>query len=130
MKSQWKSTSYDPFINFETNLEALGKFNLITAYEVFEHVPDIDNLMAQLSLLLDKQGMILFSTLLSDGNIKANQRLNWWYAAPRNGHISLFSQASLSLLAKKYQFTLASYSTGFHVMFKQIPTWAAHLFKQ
>jgi hypothetical protein len=34
----------------------------------------------------------MFSTLLSDGNIKLGQKLTWWYASPRNGHISLFSR--------------------------------------
>ena len=38
---------------------------------------------------------MLFSTALSDGGLARNQRLRWWYASPRNGHISLFSHRSV-----------------------------------
>ncbi len=129
-KLKWKSSSYDPFVNHDISVEELGDFNLITAYEVFEHVPDINSLMSQLDLLLKDDGIILFSTLLSDGNIKPNHRLDWWYASPRNGHISLFSKNCLGILAKKYKFNTGSFSSGFHVFFRQqIPDWTAHLFK-
>jgi len=102
---------------------------LITAFEVFEHVPDVNALVSQLNLLLDDEGIVLFSTLLSDGNIEKNRRLDWWYASPRNGHISLFSKRSLGLLAEKYEFNAGSFSAGYHVFFrKQVPVWAEHLF--
>ncbi len=129
-QSGWKSSSYDPFVNQDINIATLGKFNLITAFEVFEHVPDVNKLMLQVDMLLDFEGVILFSTLLSDGNIKKNSRLNWWYASPRNGHISLFSKQSLGMLAEKYKFSMGSFSSGFHIFYRnQIPDWAEHLFK-
>jgi hypothetical protein len=40
-----------------------GGFDLISAFEVFEHV-----------------------------NIRSGRRLDWWYASLRNGHISLYSR--------------------------------------
>jgi hypothetical protein len=92
-------------------------------------VPDVNQLMNQLGTLLADDGIIVFSTLLSDGQIKPNQRLSWWYAAPRNGHISLFSRKGLDTLAHKYGFRAGSFSSGFHVFFKQVPAWASHLFK-
>ena len=115
-EQDWQSITYDPFYNKETNLKNLGKFDLITAYEVFEHVPNVDKLMSDLSFLLNDNGIILFSTLLSDGQIEKNKRIQWWYASPRNGHISLFSKKSLSILANNSGFTLGSFSTGFHAM--------------
>jgi SAM-dependent methyltransferase len=126
-EKQWQSVSYDPFYNKDQQIEDLGKFDLITAYEVFEHVPSVEKLMLELSSLLVDNGLILFSTLLSDGQIKKNQRIQWWYAAPRNGHISLFSQASLSILANRAGFSLGSFSTGFHAMWRTVPTWANHI---
>ena len=42
--SAWDSLSYDPFIEPDVDLNELGHFNFITAYEVFEHVPDVNNL--------------------------------------------------------------------------------------
>jgi SAM-dependent methyltransferase len=124
----WQSTSFDPFVDRVTSLESLGRFDLVTAFEVFEHVPDPHHLMATLDGLIKPDGLLLFSTLCSDGQIQTGQRLTWWYAAPRNGHISLFSQRSLALLAESRQFGLASFSAGLHVMVKAIPTWARHVF--
>lgn len=124
-QAHWQSTSYDPFVDGEAGLAQLGQFDLITAFEVFEHVPDVHALMATLCALRAPDGLVLFSTRLSDGYIQPNQKLKWWYAAPRNGHISLFSKASLGMLAKKYALNLHSFSEGTHLMFETIPPWAA-----
>jgi SAM-dependent methyltransferase len=126
-EANFQSVSYDPFVDRQTNIEALGRFDLITAFEVFEHVPDVQQLMANLQTLLAPDGIVLFSTLLSDGNIQPNQRINWWYASPRNGHISLFSKKSLALLARHHSFNFGSFSVGFHVFFTTVPTWANHI---
>jgi SAM-dependent methyltransferase len=126
----WQSSCYDPFVNTDVDIATLGKFNLITAFEVFEHVPDVNDLMSRLNSLLDNDGIVMFSTLISDGQIKPNQRISWWYASPRNGHISLFSQNSLATLAKKYNFNVGSFSPGMHMLFRDnIPEWAKHLFQ-
>jgi len=127
--ANWNSSSYDPFVDRSTKLENLGKFNLITAFEVFEHVPDVRKLMSDLDFLLSENGLILFSTLISDGNIFPNKRLDWWYASPRNGHISLFSRRSLALLAKDTGFHFGSFSENYHVLFKTVPSWASHFIK-
>jgi len=125
----WKSQTYDPFPCNNTNLKDLGKFNLITAFEVFEHVPDVNSLMSNLTELMDNPCLTLFSTLVSDGNIKPNNRINWWYASPRNGHISLFSKKSLVLLGKKNKLSFGSFSDGSHCYINQIPFWARHIIK-
>ena len=59
----WNSTSYDPFPNND-DISSLGKYNLITSFEVFEHVPNIDQLMKNLLSLMDKNCLILFTTLV------------------------------------------------------------------
>jgi SAM-dependent methyltransferase len=123
----WCSTAYDPFDVASKKLDELGRYGLITAFEVFEHASDVQQLMAQIKALLITDGVVLFSTLLSDGQIKPNARLAWWYAAPRNGHISLFSRHSLSLLAQQHGFHFGSFSEGFHVLFTNPPAWAVHL---
>lgn len=128
-EANWQSMSYDPFVNGDVRLQDLGQFDLITAYEVFEHVPDVHALMTDLRALLAPQGLLLFSTLLSDGNIHRNQRLTWCYAAPRNGHISLFSRRSLALLAQANQVNFGSFNEGFHAFFAQVPPWAQHIIR-
>jgi SAM-dependent methyltransferase len=126
-KSGWQSTSYDPFVDHDIHLESLGKFDLITAYEVFEHVPNVKQLIGNLSSLLVQDGVILFSTLLSDGKLGSRQRISWWYASPRNGHISLFSRKSLAILGAKEGFHLGSFSSGFHAYWRNVPPWAKHI---
>ncbi len=123
----WDSSSYDPFVNEGMNLNDLGKFNLITAFEVFEHVPNISLLMANLLSLINNNGIILFSTLLSNDKIIQNKRITWWYASPRNGHISLYSVSSLQHLAKQSGFNFLSLSDGLHAFWNTIPLWANHL---
>jgi len=123
----WQSHSYDLIADKKSSLEQSGKFDLITAFEVFEHLPDASKLMSDIRSLLAPNGLILFSTLLSDGNIQSNRKLNWWYAAPRNGHISLFSKSSLSILAKSNGFNFASLSDGLHVFWAEVPPWGHHI---
>lgn len=128
-ESGWNSISYDPFVNMDICINQLGKFDLITAFEVFEHVPDIQLLMSHLHSLLSPNGLVLFSTLISDGNIRPNERLSWWYASPRNGHISLFSRRSLGIIAQNNGFNFASFSVGFHVFFTKVPAWFSHIIR-
>ena len=63
-ESGWQSTSYDPFNDEYVEPDQLGLFDLITAYEVFEHVFDVRRLAANLSYLLASDGMILFLSLI------------------------------------------------------------------
>jgi SAM-dependent methyltransferase len=128
-ESGWNSVSYDPFVDRSTDVRQLGTFDMITAYEVFEHVPDVEALMSDLCSLLAPSGIVLFSTLLSDENLLPNQRITWWYASPRNGHISLFSRRSLEIVAQKRGMQFRSFSPGFHILFTQIPAWAAQVIK-
>lgn len=125
----WNSQSYDPFVNTDMSVNNLGQFDLVTAFEVFEHVPDIDTLLQELSQLCKNDGLILFSTFLSDGYINRDSKLTWWYASPRNGHISLFSAKSLAMRLNQDGFHLVSFDANFHMAFRQLPNWAKHLVK-
>lgn len=127
--SGWTSTSYDPFVDKNLNPGSLGKFDLITAFEVFEHVPQVKKLVTDLSSLLVDDGVVLFSTVLSDNEINPQKRLTWWYASPRNGHISLFSQKSLQTLCAQENFHLGSFNPGFHASWKKVPAWASHFIR-
>jgi hypothetical protein len=123
-QQDWNTASFDPFPGDGTTAESLGKFNLITSFEVFEHVPDPDSLMANLRTLMDEQCLVLFSTVVSDGNIRPDGRLTWWYASPRNGHISLFSTRSLALLAERHGLNFHSFGPTTHCFYNVMPAWA------
>jgi SAM-dependent methyltransferase len=123
----WNSASYDPFVDRKLRVDRLGNFDLITAFEVFEHVPEPRKLIREVSGLLRPDGIVLFSTLLSDGILESSGPLQWWYASPRNGHISLFSKQSLNLLAAENDLQWTSLADGLHCMWRSVPDWAAHL---
>lgn len=120
----WASESYDPFANEGSEGEKEDQFDLVTCYEVFEHVPDPRKLIGDISRLVKPDGIVLFSTLISDGELTPDGHLAWWYAAPRNGHISLFSRRSLVILAQEYGFKFGSFSNGSHCMWRKLPPWA------
>jgi hypothetical protein len=92
-------------------------------------VPDTNKLLRDLLELMDTPCLIIFSTLMLDGNINKNERLNWWYASPRNGHVSLFSSKSLVLLGQKNKITFRSFGPNYHCYLNQIPEWAKKLIK-
>jgi SAM-dependent methyltransferase len=125
----WDSASYDPFFSQE-QVEPEGRYPLITCFEVFEHVPDVTRLAQRLDGLLAPDGLILVSTLVSDGQVLPGHALTWWYAAPRNGHVSLFSARSLGLLAARQGWVTASFSPDIHLFWRgEFPAWARHLLK-
>ncbi|TFW23851.1 methyltransferase domain-containing protein [Duganella callida] len=124
---QWDSLAYDPFADDERKPTQLGKFNFITAFAAFERAPDVKALMADLLALMDEECVLIFSTRFSDGQLQPNTRLTWWYAAPRNGHISLFSKRSLVLLAEQRGLQFGSFNEDTHCLFGRLPAWGRKL---
>ena len=127
VEAGWSSVSFDPIAAGQGSLDGLGAFDLVTAFEVFEHVADPRRLAEDLARLVAADGMALFSTQLSDDHVALGRPLDWWYAAPRNGHISLFSATSLAFLGAAAGFALASFGPGLHAFWRRPPAWAAHL---
>jgi hypothetical protein len=116
-KDGWKSDSIDPYDSTQNPLGTKTRYDLITAFEVFEHAPDPNILLSEISDFTHKDSVLFFSTQLTDGNVRKNQRLTWWYASPRNGHISLFSNASLELIAKKCSAHFHTIGEGLHLFY-------------
>jgi len=110
-------------------LSDLGKFDLVTAYEVFEHVPDVRGLARNLSSLIKTDGIVHFSTMLTDGKLIRNEPITWWYASPRNGHISLFSRDALYYLAANEGLNFTSFSPNLHAFWRTVPSWASHILR-
>ena len=114
----FSATTYDPFSEFtEMPKES---FNLITCFEVMEHVPVPEETVATMAALLEPEGMILFTTQLQPAEIDLI-RLQWWYAGPRNGHISLYSAASLLMLFRRHGLRVGSLHNGAHVAYRELP---------
>jgi 2-polyprenyl-6-hydroxyphenyl methylase/3-demethylubiquinone-9 3-methyltransferase len=108
--------SYDPF--YGDNPLAPGlPFDLVTSFEVIEHVPDQQALFADLASHVASDGALLLSTLVQPADI-GELRLGWWYARPRNGHIRLHSAKSLELCLSRVGLRLKSLSDEMHVAFR------------
>jgi len=76
--------------------------------------------------LLRDEGALLFSTLTQPADFD-QLGLRWWYVGPRNGHISLYSRRSLSILFEKNGMGLISLTDLIHVAFRKLPAFASHL---
>jgi SAM-dependent methyltransferase len=86
--------NFDPFTS---PVRPTGEFDIITCFEAIEHSPWPQQTIADLRRLLKPAGCIIFSTGIQPANI-GELRANWWYVAPRNGHVSIFTLAALELL--------------------------------
>jgi 2-polyprenyl-6-hydroxyphenyl methylase/3-demethylubiquinone-9 3-methyltransferase len=119
--------TYDPFVPRHSTRPA-DRFDCIVCFEVAEHSTDPRALFADLSQLLADPGLIVFSTLVQPADID-QQGLNWWYAGPRNGHVSLFSIPSIERIVHPMGFFLGSFNEGTHVLFREIPAFARHFIR-
>jgi tetratricopeptide (TPR) repeat protein/SAM-dependent methyltransferase len=117
--------SYDPLYDRNQPRPA-AKFDLVVSFEVVEHMPHPVEGFNELLDFLSEEGMLLFSTLIQPANIET-LGLSWWYAAPRNGHISLHTRASLALLLQRRGLQLTSLDDNLHLAYRSVPAFAAGL---
>ena len=103
---------------WEASLQDDRRYELITAFEVFEH---FINPVDEINKLLKYSRNILFSTELLPENQPKPQE--WWYYAPHEGqHISLYTPKSLSILAERLGLNLYSNGSSIHLLTeKNIP---------
>lgn len=94
-------TSWDPFWHTDISWHYKDKFDVITAFEVFEHTTDpVDTLMQMIAYLKPATGRIIISTITTD-IMPIKNDLSFWYIAPRNGHVCMHSNKSLEKLFEK-----------------------------
>jgi hypothetical protein len=110
----WSFSACDPISNPVAVSESFGNFNVISAIEVFEHIPFPVSGMEDLLSYAADDCLLIIGTLATDNQVTGS-RLDWWYAGPRNGHITLHSKASLRLLFNRYGFSYYSPNNSLHV---------------
>ena len=122
-----RAKTFDPF--YVGSTRPAGTFDLVTAFEVLEHSPTPYETLKEMRWFINDRGMMMFSTLLQPPEIDTIG-LSWWYASPRNGHVSLFSRASLDALMKRLGLTWGSHNGLLHVAFRRRPPrFAEHMFR-
>jgi 2-polyprenyl-3-methyl-5-hydroxy-6-metoxy-1,4-benzoquinol methylase len=105
----FRAYSYDPYYS-EKRLP-VDTADVVTAFEVIEHVPDQWNLFRSLRTLCRPDGIILFSTLIKSKHLTND----WWYASPRNGHVSFHTTDSLKRMMAECGLASISLSHEIHV---------------
>jgi len=84
---------------FENDKKSTQDFELITAFEVFEHLV---NPKEELENMLNYSNTVIFSTELLPREIPDPK--DWWYYGFNHGqHISFYSEVTLNTLAKQFR---------------------------
>jgi len=104
---------------FEVGSDAVG-FDLLTAFEVFEHLSDP---VGELTTMLSMAPTIVLTTDLIP-RLNPPKPHEWWYYATDSGqHVTLYTQEALCHLAKRCNLHLYS-ARNFHVLSrKPIRKW-------
>jgi SAM-dependent methyltransferase len=101
-------SSYDPF---SSPKRPRGQFDVITCFEVLEHTVSPRATLSDVASFLDPEGCVIFSTGIQPSTM-GEIRANWWYVAPRNGHVSIYSLNSLARLGAATGLSLHEGSGG------------------
>ena len=107
-----RAVSYDPFDPASQGMPT-RRFPLVTCFEVLEHSPDPRATIRAIAGLVQDGGFVLFSTLVQPDDFD-RQAMNWWYVAPRNGHVTLFSKQALAAAWAEAGFEIRSHSDNLH----------------
>lgn len=120
----YHAETYDPFSDHHQR--PTEKADMVTAFEVMEHTNTPQKTLRDMASLLKDEGLILFTTRLQPANFAA-LGLNWWYVAPRNGHVSIYSETALKRLCRDQGLHLRSLNDDAHIAYRQLPLFARHL---
>jgi hypothetical protein len=97
---------------FATDLESGERFELATAFEVFEHLVDP---LAEIERLLGASRNILFSTLLLPAHSPPPGK--WWYYGVEHGqHVSIYTFGALAAIARRFGLYLHTNGSALHLL--------------
>jgi 2-polyprenyl-6-hydroxyphenyl methylase/3-demethylubiquinone-9 3-methyltransferase len=111
--------SYDPY--FGDQGRPMRQYDLVTAFEVVEHCRDPLGTFREMESLLKPRGAVMFSTSVQPKGVDSD----WWYIAPRNGHVSIHSDRSLRILANRLGMHYLSVMDYLHLLYPTSGSWVA-----
>lgn len=110
----YDAVGWDPMWLTDPTFEKDKTFDVITAFEVLEHTPTPWETAKEIvSFLNPESGQIVISTLVND--IIGREGANYWYIAPRNGHVCMHSNKSLEIMFDKLGMEVQHFSPSQHV---------------
>lgn len=101
-------------VYFDTvNIIEKTKFEMLTCFEVFEHLIDP---IGEVNQMLNYSDSIFFSTaLLPSYDLKSTD--DWWYFAPETGqHVAFYTKKSLQILSEKFGLNFYTDDHSIHLM--------------
>lgn len=102
---------------FEADMDVAGDYDIMTAFEVFEHLPDP---LTEIEAMLGKCDAILFSTLLYDDAYSYPGLDEWWYYVPEEGqHIVFYSKVTLKWIAERFSINYYAINDSLHIFSKK-----------
>lgn len=108
----FKASGYDRFKNqFSSRPE--GKFDIVMAFEVMEHINDIQSTIDDMLSFLAPNGLMVFGTFLAE----MPMNIDWWYCSPRSGHISFWTVPALEATFRRKKLSVASDYKTFHFVY-------------
>ena len=107
-----RAESYDPF-DPAHDIRPHRRYRLVTCFEVLEHTSDPRGTIQEIASLVAANGSVVFTTLLQPADFD-QQGLGWWYVAPRNGHVTMYSAKALGALWREAGFEVSSASAILH----------------
>ncbi len=116
--------SYEPYRSIP--IQPDGKYELIIAIEVLEHCHDVWSVAKFMNDHLSDDGVIWIQTLLHQ-HPAPEDILASWYIAPRDGHISIHTMWSLTLLFGSIGMNFVQTVHGLFA-FRRIPSFPNQLF--
>lgn len=110
------SDGYDPYYGGKRP-PYWFKYSVVTCLETLEHVTDPNMAFFDFSAHLVKGGMLVITTPLYDFNNPATfgvEPSKWPMAAPRNGHVCIYSVRTLRHLAARHGFMFKEAQSDFN----------------
>jgi hypothetical protein len=109
---------------FEAQPEPGERYELLTAFEVFEHLPDP---LAEIEQMLRYAPSVLFTTQLLPAT-KPNPGQWWYYGLEHGQHVAIYSVESLRQIARRFNCNLYTDGAFIHLLTpKRLPQPLFHL---